>query len=79
MKTWCQNIFQQGDEHSSTMPIEMELKTTFETFKHTEPVNCWLPHPPITSSSFEAIPTFVDYQCVVYLQLKNDGMKKYFF
>lgn len=68
-----QNIFQQDDVYSG--PSSESEVNNFLKLKSLEYTNCWMPPDPITNSQFNAVVSYVDMKCGLYLQNKDGGIK----
>jgi len=55
---------------------EFEFGNSFETPEFTTFQSTWLPPIPINVNKFKSVPMYIDMDCNVYLQIKDNGMNK---
>lgn len=59
----------------SSSKSDSEIDNVIEKIEDTKSSNCWLPPVPILETQFNAVPSYIDMQCHLYLQIQNKGIK----
>jgi len=73
-RAWHQNVFQQDGEFS-TSESEPEFNNSLVPVKNYKSINHWLPPARLVKSQFNAIVSYIDMECHVYLQNLDSGIK----